>query len=246
MEEPRTFTETAVREAAARRTRVDLVLDPVTPGTDGRLISRLIGIDADGNLILDVPRTSSGNKVFVPAGWRLGLAFELADMWMQSRSVVVGHAQFPVRPARRVDALVVGRPERIISCNQRRRPRHKSDALKPVSAMIQAARDLERQGAPGPCLTAQLRDWSEGGLGLQLTGGHNLRIGLAVLVRVRIPGLTRESLFRGRIKHVTALGPEVSLIGVGDVREVPVDKGMAASGQTPAEAADVRPDKPSP
>ena len=225
MEEPRTFTETAVREAAARRTRVDLVLDPVTPDGERRLISRLVGINDDGNLILEVPKTTEGSKVFIPPGWQLGLAFELADLWMQSRSMVLGHCQFPVRPGRRVDALTVERPERILSCNQRKRARRSGHALKPVTATILPTCAHKHDRPPGPCLSATLRNWSDDGLGLQIDGPHTMEAGLVVLVRVRIPSLARSSLFTGVVKHVTTVAPGVSLVGVGEVREVPSDQG---------------------
>ena len=216
-----TFTETAVREAAARRTRVDLVLDPVTPDTDSRLISRLLGINTDGHLVLDVPKTRQGKKVFVPTGWRLGLAFELADLWMQSRSVVLGHCHFPVLPGRRVDALTVERPEKIISCNERKRPRQSADPLHPASATILATHGRDDERPLSPCHFARLRNWSEEGMGLQIDGPHSLEAGFEVLIHVQVSKLAKGTLFRGTVMHVTMLAPDVSLIGVGDVQEVP-------------------------
>ena len=246
MDEPRTFTETAVREAAARRTRVDLVLDPVTPDTDTRLISRLIGIDPDGDLVLDVPKGTGGRKVFIPPGWPLGLAFELADLWMQSRTRVVGHCQFPVRPGRRVDAMTVERPERIVSCNQRKKSRHRSDILDPVTATILATTAHGHEEPPGRCFSARLKDWSEGGLGLQIDGPHSMETGFVVLVRVRIPYLTKSSLFRGVVKHVTMLAPDVSLIGVGDVQEVPTEGAASEIAAALPDSAQRGPGNPPP
>lgn len=220
VDEPNTFTETAVREAAARRTRVDLVLAPVTPDTDSRLISRLLGINEHGDLVLDVPKTRKGKKVFIPAGWGLGMAFELANLWMQSRSTVVGHCQFAIRPGRRVDALMVERPEKIVSCNERKKSRHGADFLHPISATILAMRGQGDQGPPRPCRSARLRDWSEEGMGLEFIEPHDLEPNCQLVVQVRIPALERTSLFRGIVKHVTMVAPGLSLVGIGNIEEV--------------------------
>ena len=139
VDEPKTFTETAIQEAAARRTRVDLVIAPVTPHTPSRLISRFLGMDEAGDMVLAVPEARPGDKVFLPAGWQVGLAFELADLWMQSRTTVVGHCQFAIHATRRIDALAVAPPARILSCNERRKPRHHADPLKPVQATVSSS-----------------------------------------------------------------------------------------------------------
>lgn len=249
VDEPTTFTETAIREAAARRARVDLVLDPVTPETDRRLISRMLGINTDGDVVLEVPKTNQARKVFIPAGWQLGMAFEVVDVWMQSRSIVLGHCQFPIRPGRRVDALTVKRPEKIVSCNQRRKPRWRGDPLNLVSATILAIDGRECQDAEGPSRVARLRDWSEGGLGLQFVGSHDLEAGVRVLVRLWIASLGKSLLLTGVVKHVTPLAPEASLVGVGDVEEAPAGQtacrlGSAWSGVGVLQTGNPAPEQP--
>ena len=218
----KTFTETAVWEAATRRTRVDLVLDPITPRTDSRLISRLLGLDDEGNLVLDVPRTSQDKKVFVPAGWQVGLAFELADLWMQSRSVVVGHCHYHIHSTRRIDALTVERPPRIVSCNRRRNPRQEVEPFRSVSAAILATYGPDGQGPLPSHLVGRLRNWSEDGMGLEFIESHDLVPNCQLVIQVRIPALERASLFRGVVKHVTSLAPGLSLVGIGDIEEVAI------------------------
>lgn len=232
----KTFTETAVWEAATRRTRVDLVLDPVTPGTDSRLISRLLGLDDEGNIVLDVPKTSRDKKVFIPAGWQIGLAFELADLWMQSRSVVIGHCQYHLHPTRRIDALTVERPERIISCNERRKPRHRTAGA--VSATVLATYGPDGHGPLPSDLVGRLRNWSEDGMGLEFTDAHDLQLNCQLVIQVRIPALERASLFRGMVKHVTELAPGLSLVGIGEVEEALHSQAVQQARQDQSDTTD--------
>jgi len=231
----KTFTETAVWQAAIRRTRVDLVLAPVTPHTDSRLISRLLGLDDEGNLVLDVPRTSRDKKVFIPDGWQIGLAFELADLWMQSRSVVIGHCHYHIHPTRRVDALTVEPPVRIISCNERRNRRHKTDPLKHVAVAVLATYGPDGHGPLPSRLTGRLRNWSEDGMGLEFIESHDLQPNCQLIVQVHIPALERASLFRGVVKHVTSLAPGLTLVGMGEVEEIVVSDAASHGEQTESE-----------
>ena len=224
MDEPKTFTDTALQEAAARRIRVDLVIDPVTPNTPGRLISRLFGIDEAGGLVLDVPQAAPAGRVFLPTGWQVGMAFELADLWMQSRTTVTGHCQFPLHPARRVDALVLAPPTKIISCNERGKQRHVTNPLKPVLATVLTMIDPQGRGPTDVHQVARLRNWSQGGLGLEFAEPHPLEVYCQIVVEVRIVGLVRASQFRGTVKHVTPLSPGVCMVGVGDVEELPTSE----------------------
>jgi len=226
VDEPKTFAATAIQEAVARRARVDLVIDPVTPHTPRRLISRLLGVDQAGDLALVVPTAAPGDKVFLPAGWQVGLAFELADLWMQSRTTVVGHSQFPLHPTRRVDALTVASPAKILSCNERRKRRHHADPLKPVQATILTVIDPQGHRSSGEPVVARLRNWSQGGLGLEFTGPHTLAVNCQLIVQVRIPGLVTASRFRGTVRHVTLLGPGAWMVGLGDVEELPTSDAL--------------------
>ena len=115
----RSYEQVVILEAASRGLRVDLVLHPVTPGSHKRLITKFLGLHGDRELSLAVPWTPKDVKVFVPIGWHLGMAFELSGLWIQARTEVVGHCQFRRPDARRVDALIVERPDRITSVRRR-------------------------------------------------------------------------------------------------------------------------------
>ncbi len=219
MQKSPSFVEIAVWEAVTRRTRVDLVLRSVTGRTDTRLISRFLGLPPDGLIALDVPRTTRGDRAFVPAGWEVGMAFDIAGVWLQARTTVAGHCQFPLRPTRRVDALLVRRPERILSANRRRRPRRRVDPSRPIRATVWPA----GMGGPAPPEEAHagwLIDSSDGGLGVGLAKPLRLEVGSPCYLRLAEPGAAECPLFRGRLRHCTPQDDGTWRAGFGEVSEL--------------------------
>jgi len=216
----RSFSEITFIEAAARRTRVGLVLTPVTPGGPKRLISHFLGIAGEGRLVLATPETIKGKKVFVPPGWRVGLAFELGGFWFQAATDVLEHGMFQRYAIRRVDALIVRQPERLKSSpNRRDRPRQQADPTKPFLATIWSEEDVE-QTRHDPLGVGRLQDWSETGLGVNLAKPLTLAAGRRAIIRLD-RAVTEECLFVwGTLRHCTPADGGIYLAGFGDVRNV--------------------------
>jgi len=213
------FAHMSVLEAAARRLRVDLVLKPVTPGTDTRLRSRFLGIRNPDRLVLAVPQTRRGKKVFVPNGWDLGIGFELEDQWLQARTTVVGHCLYPVHATRRVDGLMVQRPDEILSRSPRRKPRCEVDPSRLVTATLWAVECLESTNFATQAV-GRILNWSETGLGVRLSARPPLRAGMEVLVRLETEDTEETPIYRGVLKHCTAHETGTWLAGIGEVTHV--------------------------
>ena len=221
MEEPNTLSDLALEQAVAQQVRADLVMDAVTPGSETRLISRFLGWDDGGRLAMEVPRTPKGARVFVPRQWVLGVAFELSDLWLQIRTRVLDHGQFPLGPLRRTDAIIVEHPENILSCNRRRGARHRANPDRPIWVRLTVL--AGPGGAPdkAPALTGRLRDWSIEGLGLEFDGSAPLVVGMRVGMRLDLPRSLRDVFVTGSVRHCTAVGEDRVVVGLDEVRQVP-------------------------
>jgi hypothetical protein len=217
---PRSFTEVTLVEAAARRARVDLVIKPVTPGGDRRLISRFLGIPGAGRLALAPPQTVRGKKVFLPVDWQVGMSFDLADIWFQATTNVLEYGMFQQYATRRVDALIVKQPTKLISSrNRRQRPREQVDPAKPFLAAIWSAEDVA-DTKHKPLQVGRLHDWTEGGLGVRLAEPLALGVGERVIVRLD-RALTGESVFVwGTFRHCTPTETGIWLAGFGEATNV--------------------------
>ncbi len=203
MREPKSFAKVTINEAVTQRFRVDLVLKPVTPATDKRLMSRFLGTHSDEGIVLSVPWTKCSKKVFVPAGWDIGMAFELGGLWMQTRTKAVGHCQFPLHPTQRVDGLIVRQPTRILSIRPgRRKQRYKVNPSRPVAVTVWPAKDLEGVEA-GPAQTGQLVDWSEGGLRVEFSEPPRLDVGTRLLIRFQTLPAKECPIMQGVVRHYT-------------------------------------------
>ncbi len=219
VQQARSFAHMSVLEAAARRLRVDLVLKRVTPGTDTRLRSRFLGIRNPDRLVLAVPETRRGKKVFVPKGWDLGIGFELADQWLQARTTVVGHCLYPVHATRRVDGLMVQQPDEILSRSPRRKPRYEVDPSRLVTATIWPVECLKSTDFATQTV-GRVLNWSETGLGVKLSASLPFQAGAEVLVRLETENNEETPIYRGVLKHCTAHEAGAWLAGIGDVTHV--------------------------
>ena len=215
----RSFAEVTILEAVARRVRADLVLKPVRPKTDRRLLSRFLGTRNEAGLVLATPQTPKGEKVLIPVGWSLGLSFELAGMWVQACTSVLERCLFSVYPTRRVDGLVVQWPEEVLTANRRRRPRLEVDPSRPFAVTLWQVEDLNR-GNFAPLQEGQLTNWSDGGLGIKLARALDLDLGTRLAIRLQ-RGKTGECLMVwGVLKHCSIDAAGSWVAGFGDVVDI--------------------------
>ena len=82
-QKPTSFTEVSIAEGIARRVRVYLVLKPVRPQGDSRLVSRLLGEQGLDRLVLEAPRGNAG-KVHIPVNWDVGISFSMGGYLLQA------------------------------------------------------------------------------------------------------------------------------------------------------------------
>lgn len=215
------FAEVTLAEAAARRLRVDLVLDPVVKGSQRRLISQFFGLGPGDGLVLAPPQTPGGSKVYLPLGWKLGMAFELSGFWVQARTTVLEHCQFPALPDRRVDAVVVKRPTEIVSLTRRCARRYAPALAKRPVVRIWPEGAL---GSPDlePLDVGELVNWSEGasGLGVRLPEALTMPIGARAVISLERSGMEDCRMLWGTLKHCSQDGEGSWVAGFGDLEEV--------------------------
>jgi hypothetical protein len=223
--EAQSFAETTIIEAVARLVRVDLVLEPITAHTDTRLISRFIGLRDEG-IVLAVPHTQKDEKVFVPDGWELGLAFELGPLWLQARTVVLAHCQHMFRSDKRVDALVIQRPDKLVSANRRREKRETAQGDHPVTVTLWPADKALSAGA----IRGRLLDQSETGLGLELAARLKVEEGAEVLVRLHVRNARECPILRGTVRRSRATAEGFWIVGLGDIVEIAPGEATALLG----------------
>ncbi len=211
----KTFAQLAVEQAVEQAARVDLTVDPVTPHSDRRLISRALGMAPDG-VALTAPAAADGRKVFLPDDWRVGLAFDLAGLWFQALSRVVRHCFFAAQWPGRVDAIVVRCPERLASCNRRQSLRRHLSPDEVTKVTLWRVTDA---GPGAEACMGSLVDLSANGLGVETKADPGLARDTAVRVRVRLPGTAEAVVLSGSVKHCSP-GPTGWKVGIGDACEL--------------------------
>ncbi len=202
-------------EAVARRSRIYLVLKPVTPKTDSRLCSRFLGATGRDRLVLDVP-LSGDHKVCIPVGWEMGMAFPMGQFLLQARTTVLDHCQFQLYPTRRVDGLVVQRPTKILSINRRERPRYKVNPSVYITASLWPADSLAR-GDQTDVRSGQLINWSVSSLGIGLSSNLSCSPGDQMIIRLEKADGDEWPIFRAILRHCTPQDNEEWLAGFSDV-----------------------------
>jgi len=221
MAEPQTksFAEVTLIEAVARHARVDLILSPVVPDGERRLISHFLGLEAPSRLILAPPKKADGQKVFVPVGWDLGMSFDLANIWFQATTTVLEHCMFRQSAFHRVDALAVEQPIQLLSTNRRSAPRRRVDPARPFTAIIWSA-ERAIDANLSPIQVGMLQDWSATGLGVRLRHPLDVAPGYrAIICLERVTG--EESVFLwGVLRHCTATGDGYWLAGFADLTDM--------------------------
>jgi len=218
------FEQVAFNEAAARRVRVSLMLRPVHAGDPGQLSSRFLGTASAWQIVLATPTGPGGRKVFLPDGWSVGMGFAVGNLFIQAHSTVEGHCQYSVHSTRRVDGLVVRRPERVTSVIRRRETRHEPPAGEFVTATVWPERGLLADEEP-PRREGRLVNWSDSGLGIRLPSPLPLSPGEPVVVRIDGLGADPRRFCTGIFKHCTPIHEGGHLAGVGEVTEL--DPGQA-------------------
>jgi len=217
-EEPKSFSQVAFLEAVARRVRVDIVLKPVTAGTEKRLHSRFLAARGKDRLVIAVPRIRR-KKVFVPVDWELGMAFSLGEFFLQARTTVLGHCQYQLYPTRRVDALEVCRPAKILSIERRKEPREQIDHSITVGVSLWCAESLA-ENRPSQPRTGMLSNRSQSGIGVRLTSSLSFNIDAPMIVRLEEPGSREYQIFHGTLKHCTPREDGSWIAGLGELVEL--------------------------
>jgi len=205
-------------EAIARRVRVDLTVGPARKAGLRCLITRLLSLVEPDRLAMDIPR-DRGRKVHLANETELGLFFSLGGYRMQTRTKVVDHCQLALRPGHRVDSLVVGRPEKLLTSNRRRSVRHQVDPSRYVAALLWEAEALS-DGRGGPASTGWLVNVSAGGLGIHVKAPLPVEAGEEMVVRLKEIGAGECRLLRATLKHCTANADGMYTAGLGDVVEL--------------------------
>jgi hypothetical protein len=196
----RDFAETMLLEAVARRVRADLVVGSGRQTPNSRLISRFLGLEEPDGVVLEVPRTVDGELVYLPDGHRIGLSWQIADKFIQGTSEVIGHPQFLLKPPKRVDSLMVRRPEMAVLTNRRRETRHRLKRDETVRAELWLERDL-LPGRFGPPHPGRLIDMSANGLGVALATPVTWEKGSKLLVGLRGGPPQSEGLYRAVLAY---------------------------------------------
>jgi hypothetical protein len=214
----RSFAEVSFLEAVARRARVDLVLNHVPQGVQSRLISRFLRLQGADRLILDIP-VDEGRKVYIPAGWSVGMAFSVGQYFLQATTTVIGTCPCPLYKTRRVDALLVDRPTRIIAADRRRNPRHQIDphvyvfvSLWPASCLV--------AGDPAVTRIGRVLNYSQDGLGVRLEAPLDCGIGTEMILRLEQGRADEYPIYRAILRHHTQDPDGLWLAGFGEVAEL--------------------------
>jgi hypothetical protein len=210
------FEEVVFHEAAARRVRVNLLVKPVRPDDDRRLTSRVLGLSDKGELILAAPTKPCGEKIFLPAGWGLGLGLAVGNLFVQARSEVLGHCQYRLRPPRRVDAILAETPEKVVSVTRRQEVRYDVDPSQYASAAVWLEQEL-LTGETQRMREGRVDNWSESGFGVKLPGPLPFEKGRRVVLRIEgLRGRTCQ-FYTGVLRHCTAVEGGWHLAGFGEI-----------------------------
>jgi hypothetical protein len=211
------FEQVVFHEAAARRVRVNLLVKPVRPDDDKRLSSRVLGLDRQNRLILAVPTKPCGKKIFLPIGWGLGLGLAVGNLFVQSRSEVLGHCQYLLHPPRRVDALQAQMPDKVVSVTRRQEVRYDVDPARLASAAVWLEQELLEQGAYR-MREGRVDNWSESGFGVRLPAALPFESGSRVVLRIEgLRGRTCQ-FYTAQLRHCTPVASGEYLAGFGEVQ----------------------------
>lgn len=213
------YADVSIAEAAARRARVDLVLRPVRPSAESWLFSKFLATHGTDGLVLSPPWDRRGNKVILPEGWPLGIAFDLGDNWFQARTKVLQRCFYPLQPTRRVDAVLVQRPREVLCTGRRRRPRQQVAPSRMVLATVWFQDCVEAQDFRVP-LVGRLENWSEAGLGVLLDRSPQREVGDRAVIRLEKPRMDECLFLWAVLMHATRLADGAWLAGFGDPADV--------------------------
>jgi len=214
----KSFSEVALTEAIARLTSVYITVKPVSPGSDRLLCSRFLATRPAGDLILAEP-WAADKKVFLPVGWDLGIAFSVGEFILQARTRVLDHCQFRLHPTRHVDAMVVQRPDKLVSLNQRKHPRHEVDPSSHVMVSMWFSGDMERLRGEKPRI-GRLLNRSQDGLGVGFDVPLPARTDVQVILRLEEKDAASCGIYRAVLKHCTLTPQGIWLAGLGEVTEL--------------------------
>ena len=235
----KSFSQVALVEAVARQTSVCLVIRPIHPRGESRLCSRLLGINEDADLVLAAPSTrAEKEKVLIPVGWDADVTFPVGEFVLQAPTRVLGHCQFPLRPPRRVDAVILRCQGKIVPLYQRRQPRR--DASPSSSVVVASVWPVAQLNAAGAKPSAGvLANHSSDGLGIRFEKRPLLEIGCEMIIRLEEPRVDSRRIYRSAMKHCTLLPDGKWLAGFGDLVElapgqaVPIMESLASPLATP-------------
>lgn len=212
----KSFAEVAFLEATARRVPLDL---QAIVGARERLSSRFLGATAAGDLVLETPRAGA-RKVFLPRGTALTLTFRVDRFAIRCDSEVLEHCQFPTRPGRRADGVVVRLPGDASVTDERHAARILLDPGEQlIIASLWPAAALEEGQAPSPRV-GELVNYSDAGLGIQLHAALPYDLGQPIVVRLEPRGAEGMRLYRGALRHCTLTQTGHWLAGLSEVVEL--------------------------
>ncbi len=220
-ENPRqtSFAEVAFAEAAARRVRVNCIIKPVHEDDPRQLASRFLAQPVPDRLILEAATKPNGLKVFLPAGWNLGLGFAVGNLFMQAQATVLGQVLFPTRPGRRIDAIEVTRPDKVVSITRRREIRYEVEDPHLTCATVWCEDDLsEADSAVGR--EGRVVNWSDTGLGVCVPAEIRFPCDTPVILRVENLREQTRRYFRARFRHCTHDYQQGWLAGFAGVTEI--------------------------
>jgi hypothetical protein len=214
----RSFAEVSFLEAVGRRVQVTLVLKPVPPGRQGRLVSRFLGWQGADGLVLEVPR-ANGAQVFVPIGWELGISFAVGRHFLQAMTTVREHCQFPLPPGARQDAVVVACPRKVLASNRRAECRKSFGPNDFVYASMWSMAPLD-SGQSMQERGGRALNESASGLGIRTETPLPDPPGTEMLIRLERRGDSESRIVRGVLKHCSLDSEGFWLAGFGDVQEL--------------------------
>ncbi|MFW5839081.1 MAG: hypothetical protein ACOCZE_00730 [Planctomycetota bacterium] len=213
------FSDVAFNEAAARHVRVNLLIKPVYPGDPRQLSSRFLGWAGSQKLVLEAATKQNGQKVFLPTGWNLGLGFAVGNLFMQAQSAVCGQTLHLVRPGRRIDAILIAKPDKVVSIARRKEIRYEVETPHLTTASIWQEREL-MESEQLTCRDGRVINWSASGLGIRLAAPLPFSPDTPVILRIE--GLQDRTcrFYRGLFRHCSQLEPQFWVAGFGDVEEI--------------------------
>jgi hypothetical protein len=213
------FAEVAFAEAAARRVRVNCIIKPVHEDDPRQLASRFLAQPTPERLILAAATKPNGQKVFLPTGWKLGLGFAVGNLFMQAQATVLGQILFSARPGRRIDAIEIGKPDKVVSITRRREIRYEVEDPHLTCATVWCEAALFETG-PGVGRQGRVVNWSDTGLGICVPAEIPFPADTPVILRVQNLREKTCRYFRAHFRHCTHDYHQGWLAGFADVAEI--------------------------